>query len=95
MLCTFVEVFFFFDDSPVLKTKIISIVDECSYTKLCNLFSVSIQQDDLMMLIDAEDAASPVHKMLISLNKPKVSIIDIIYIFNFGYSQLLNMYIKI
>ena len=26
-----------------------------------------------MMLIDAEDAASPVHKMLISLNKPKVS----------------------
>ncbi|CAH2215922.1 jg26695, partial [Pararge aegeria aegeria] len=28
-------------------------------------------QDDLMMLIDAEDA-SPVHKMLISLNKPKM-----------------------
>lgn len=26
-----------------------------------------------MMLIDAEDAGSPVHKMLISLNKPKVS----------------------
>nr|XP_049700279.1 uncharacterized protein CG43867 isoform X7 [Helicoverpa armigera] len=30
-------------------------------------------QDDLMMLIDAEDAASPVHKMLISLNKPKMA----------------------
>ncbi|KAI8432051.1 hypothetical protein MSG28_004570 [Choristoneura fumiferana] len=31
-------------------------------------------QDDLMMLIDADadDAASPVHKMLISLNKPKM-----------------------
>ncbi|XP_068631994.1 uncharacterized protein CG43867-like [Battus philenor] len=29
-------------------------------------------QDDLMMLIDAEDASSPVHKMLISLNKPKM-----------------------
>ncbi|CAG4997109.1 unnamed protein product [Parnassius apollo] len=29
-------------------------------------------QDDLMMLIDAEDATSPVHKMLISLNKPKM-----------------------
>lgn len=35
-------------------------------------------QDDLMMLIDAEDAASPVHKMLISLNKPKVSFWDIV-----------------
>lgn len=33
-------------------------------------------QDDLMMLIDAEDATSPVHKMLISLNKPKVSVRD-------------------
>ncbi|CAG9788120.1 unnamed protein product [Diatraea saccharalis] len=30
-------------------------------------------QDDLMMLIDADDAASPVHKMLISLNKPKMA----------------------
>ncbi|XP_045451931.1 uncharacterized protein CG43867 [Melitaea cinxia] len=30
-------------------------------------------QDDLMMLIDAEDASSPVHKMLISLNKPKMA----------------------
>ncbi|XP_049875299.1 uncharacterized protein CG43867 isoform X4 [Pectinophora gossypiella] len=30
-------------------------------------------QDDLMMLIDAEDATSPVHKMLISLNKPKMA----------------------
>ncbi|KAH9635685.1 hypothetical protein HF086_012685 [Spodoptera exigua] len=30
-------------------------------------------RDDLMMLIDAEDAASPVHKMLISLNKPKMA----------------------
>ncbi|XP_050344169.1 uncharacterized protein CG43867 isoform X1 [Nymphalis io] len=29
-------------------------------------------QDDLMMLIDAEDS-SPVHKMLISLNKPKMA----------------------
>ncbi|KPJ06612.1 Uncharacterized protein CG42248, partial [Papilio machaon] len=28
--------------------------------------------DDLMMLIDAEDATSPVHKMLVSLNKPKM-----------------------
>ncbi|XP_028176683.1 uncharacterized protein CG43867-like [Ostrinia furnacalis] len=30
-------------------------------------------QDDLMMLIDGDDAASPVHKMLISLNKPKMA----------------------
>ncbi|XP_037293326.1 uncharacterized protein CG43867 isoform X4 [Manduca sexta] len=30
-------------------------------------------QDDLMMLIDGEDATSPVHKMLISLNKPKMA----------------------
>ncbi|CAH2090199.1 unnamed protein product [Euphydryas editha] len=30
-------------------------------------------QDDLMMLIDGEDASSPVHKMLISLNKPKMA----------------------
>ncbi|XP_026313740.1 uncharacterized protein CG43867 isoform X4 [Hyposmocoma kahamanoa] len=30
-------------------------------------------QDDLMMLIDADDATSPVHKMLISLNKPKMA----------------------
>ncbi|XP_013162185.1 PREDICTED: uncharacterized protein CG43867 isoform X3 [Papilio xuthus] len=29
-------------------------------------------QDDLMMLIDADDATSPVHKMLVSLNKPKM-----------------------
>ncbi|CAG4961691.1 unnamed protein product [Colias eurytheme] len=29
-------------------------------------------QDDLMMLIDAEDSTSPVHKMLISLNKPRM-----------------------
>ncbi|XP_037873213.1 uncharacterized protein CG43867 isoform X6 [Bombyx mori] len=30
-------------------------------------------QDDLMMLIDGEDATSPVHKMLISLNKLKMA----------------------
>ncbi|XP_041981680.1 uncharacterized protein CG43867 isoform X2 [Aricia agestis] len=30
-------------------------------------------QDDLMMLIDADDPTSPVHKMLISLNKPKMA----------------------
>ncbi|XP_059044830.1 uncharacterized protein CG43867 isoform X3 [Achroia grisella] len=30
-------------------------------------------QDDLMMLIDGDDATSPVHKMLISLNKPKMA----------------------
>lgn len=39
-------------------------------------------QDDLMMLIDAEDAHSPVHKMLITLNKPKVSLkTNYIYLF--------------
>ncbi|KAJ2951735.1 hypothetical protein O0L34_g13900 [Tuta absoluta] len=30
-------------------------------------------QDDLMMLIDGDDATSPIHKMLISLNKPKMA----------------------
>nr|XP_032518579.1 uncharacterized protein CG43867 isoform X4 [Danaus plexippus plexippus] len=30
-------------------------------------------QDDLMMLIDGEDANTPVHKMVISLNKPKMA----------------------
>lgn len=35
-------------------------------------------QDDLMMLIDADDSHATVHKMLISLCKPKVRMVLII-----------------
>lgn len=53
----------------VLELASMSVIARYSMTSIGLFGGV---QDDLMMLIDGDDASCPVQKMLISLNKPKV-----------------------
>ncbi|VVC98192.1 unnamed protein product [Leptidea sinapis] len=58
------------DGVTVLELASMSVIGRYALTSI-GLFGGL--QDDLMMLIDAEDSTSPVHKMLISLNKLKLT----------------------